>query len=29
MGRWPEQIDIVAAFSEGRDQMAKHTRIKP
>jgi hypothetical protein len=29
MGRWPGNINIVAAFSEGRDQMAEHMKFQP
>ncbi|MGI6695820.1 MAG: hypothetical protein ACOX6O_06230 [Christensenellales bacterium] len=29
MGRWPASINYVAAFTEGRDQMAEHMKFQP
>ena len=29
MGRWPASINIVAAFTQGLDQMAEHMKFQP
>lgn len=29
LGRWPENISVVAAFTQGRDQMAEHMKLQP